>query len=182
MPRKNKAKRLIIDACIAFAAGGPNAGNETSKCARDFLLEVREQNFIVGMNQELYIEWTNHESPFARKWRVSMVRAKKISFLDHSKNKQKFWTKIKTQKEHRQLRKLMLKDRPIMEAAIDTDKRIVSFDDKARNAFARTSLRISELKKISWVDPSKKENAIDWLKNGAKNEKHRLLETLALSL
>ncbi|KKK74441.1 hypothetical protein LCGC14_2883750, partial [marine sediment metagenome] len=77
---------------------------------------------------------------------------------------------------------LMLKDRPIMEAAIDTDKRIVSFDDKARNAFARTSLRISELKKISWVDPSKKENAIDWLKNGAKNEKHRLLETLALSL
>lgn len=174
----NRGKRLVVDACIARAAGGSGAHHEGSISARNFLVEFKKHDFIAGMNRDLFAEWKRHESSFARKWRRSMIGARRFPILDHSKSNQTIWTRINTRREHRELKQLMLKDRPLMEAALNTDKRIVSFDERSRKAFARTSSIINDFKKIIWVNPSKNENSIDWLRNGAKKEKCRLLETL----
>lgn len=72
----------------------------------------------------------------------------------------------------------LLKDCRLVEAALTTDKIIISHDDKMRQLLARAAKTISELRTIIWVDPtSPDENVIDWLLGGAKIEKARQLGT-----
>jgi hypothetical protein len=58
----------------------------------------------------------------------------------------------------------MLKDVQLLEAALATDKRIVSNDDEARRSYKG----IPHVKLVLWINPSRKEEtAIEWLNAGA---------------
>ncbi len=63
----------------------------------------------------------------------------------------------------------MLKDLRLIEAAIATDKIVISLDDNtARKFFIRAASQVNELKNIVWVpDKIAQEKLIEWLKNGA---------------
>jgi hypothetical protein len=66
----------------------------------------------------------------------------------------------------------------VIEAALATDKIVISLDDNtARKFFSEASVKIDELKDIVWVNPDKvdEEQPIEWLRNGAKVESDRLL-------
>jgi len=74
-------------------------------------------------------------------------------------------------------REEMFKDVHLIEAALDTDKTIISLDDNtARKFFALGSDEFEELKYIVWVNPDRpEETAIEWLENGAPAENQRML-------
>jgi hypothetical protein len=64
----------------------------------------------------------------------------------------------------------MTKDLCLIEAALATDKIVISLDDNtARKFFSEASVKIDELKDIVWVNPDKvdEEQPIEWLRNGA---------------
>lgn len=64
----------------------------------------------------------------------------------------------------------MLKDCHLIEAAISTDKRIISLDEAARNLFVGLSDGIADMQDILWVNPvSDAEEVMTWL-NGVPNE------------
>jgi hypothetical protein len=66
----------------------------------------------------------------------------------------------------------MLKDVHLLEAALATDKRIISNDDEARNSYKR----IPSVRLLLWINPShQEETAIEWLNAGAKLERRRQL-------
>ena len=72
------------------------------------------------------------------------------------------------------------KDIHLIEAALATDKIVVSLDDKtARRFFTQAAHEIEELrelKAIAWINPDKpEETPIAWLKGGANPEPERLL-------
>jgi hypothetical protein len=72
------------------------------------------------------------------------------------------------------------KDIHLIEAALATDKIVISLDDKtARRFFTQAAQQVEELrelKTISWVNPDKpEESPISWLKSGANPEPERLL-------
>jgi len=72
----------------------------------------------------------------------------------------------------------MTKDLRLIEAALATDKIVISLDDNtARTLFSRASNKVNELQHIVWVNPDKieTEKPIEWLKNGAEVESDRLL-------
>ncbi len=70
----------------------------------------------------------------------------------------------------------MLKDMLLIEAALHTDRIVISLDETVRKHFDVTSEHVSALKYIAWVNPCiTEETAIDWLKDGAELEKERLL-------
>ena len=52
-------------------------------------------------------------------------------------------------------REAMLEDFHLIEAALATDRTVVSRDETVRNLFATASSRIGELKNIIWVNPDK---------------------------
>jgi hypothetical protein len=66
----------------------------------------------------------------------------------------------------------MMKDVHLLEAALATDKRIVSRDDTARNSFRG----IRDVRLVVWVNPYRpEERAVEWLSRVARMESYRQL-------
>ncbi len=180
MVAKVVSKRLVIDASVARSAGGEEATYPTSVHCRDFLKAVLAICHKVVMTPDIREEWNKHESDFARAWRRRMVAKRKLEFLDIPVNKE-LWEKIDILARSNKQRTEMFKDLRLLEAAIATDKTVISLDDNtARTFFSRAAIQVGELKDIVWVNPDKieEEKPIEWLENGAEAEIERLLGTL----
>ncbi len=180
MAAKVVSKRLVIDASVARSAGGEEATYPTSVHCRDFLKAVLEICHKFVMTPDIREEWNKHESDFTRTWRRRMVAKRKFEFLDIPIN-DKLWDKIDQISGSNKHRAEMFKDLRLIEAAISTDRIIISLDDKtARIFFARAAVQVDELKDIVWVNPDKieEEKPIEWLENGAEAESDRLLGNL----
>ena len=65
----------------------------------------------------------------------------------------------------------------LIEAALETDKTIISLDETVRMLYAQVSQQVGEIRDIIWVNPERttEEQPITWLKNGALPEVHRQL-------
>jgi hypothetical protein len=74
-------------------------------------------------------------------------------------------------------RAAMVKDILLLEAALATDRRIVSLDEKtARRYFKEAAQKIEKLQQLIWVNPNKpEEDAIVWLQNVVPTEEKRML-------
>ena len=71
---------------------------------------------------------------------------------------------------------LIEKDRRLIEAALVTDKRIASLDDRVRLHLRDHAAKLPELLSICWVNPNMPDEAsITWLESGAPAEKSRML-------
>ena len=69
----------------------------------------------------------------------------------------------------------MQKDFHLIQAALTTDQRIASLDERARNHYRNVAPAIAALASIAWVNPSQaEESAIAWLQQGAPIEEHGL--------
>ncbi len=177
MVAKGTSKRLVIDASVARSAGDEGATYPTSVHCRDFLLAVLDICHILVMTPDIKEEWNNHQSRFARKWRSKMVAKGKFEFLDIPINEE-LWNKIDEIAGSNRQRAEMFKDLRLLEAAIATDKTVISLDDNtARTFFSKAASQVDELKDIVWVNPDKieEEKPIEWLRDGAKHEPERLL-------
>ena len=60
------------------------------------------------------------------------------------------------------------KDIILIEAALLTDKTIISLDDKAQKGFSEISQELKKLRSIVWVNPQENaEEKLSWLRDGA---------------
>ncbi|MDJ0733578.1 MAG: hypothetical protein QNJ47_05740 [Nostocaceae cyanobacterium] len=180
--KKEISKRLVIDASVARSAGGEDATYPQSVHCREFLKTVLDICHQIVMTPDIKEEWDKHQSKFARKWRIQMVTKKKFKFLNLSINNE-LWNQIEKLAKTDKQRGEMVKDLHLIEAAIATDKIVISLDDNtARKFFSQASQKIDELKNIVWVNPDKivEETPIDWLKKGAPMENERMLINFCL--
>ena len=107
------------------------------------------------MTRELTGEWDRHESLFAARWRAEMRSRKKIVDIRDVENED-----IRNQV---QMSNAVLKDLHLVEAALATDKIVVSLDDRAHG-----DLRVEATRDIIWVNAVKEGgHAVYWLRNGA---------------
>ena len=61
------------------------------------------------------------------------------------------------------------KDIHLVEAALLTDRIVISGDDSVRHLFRTVSARVGVLKSVVWVNPAEEpERLQDWLKQGAR--------------
>lgn len=171
------SKRLVIDASIARAAGGEDATQPTSKNCRDFLKAVLDICHRMVMTPEIKEEWNKHESIFARRWRSSMVAKKKLEYYAEIPVDNELWEFIDCLAETDNQRLEMFKDLRLIEAALFTDKIVISLDEKtARKFFNKAATGLEILQDIVWVNPDQaEEKAIDWLEKGAEPAPERLL-------
>ena len=168
-------KLLVIDASIARSAGGEDATDLKSVYCRDFLEAVVDLCHRVVMTPDIRDEWNKHQSKSARTWLRRMVAKKKLyaceTVLDNE-----LWSKVEDFTEFDHQREAMIKDIRLIEAALATDKIVISLDDKVRNLFSKAAEQVDELKDIVWVNPAKpEEKAIEWLEKGAEAEIERKL-------
>lgn len=174
------SKRLVIDASVARSSGGEDATYPTSVHCRDFLQAVLDICHKVVMTPDIKEEWDKHQSVFALRWRRRMVAKGKFVFLKEVSEDKELWDKIDLIAATDRQRADMFKDLRLLEAAIATDKTVISLDDNtARTFFSQAAVDINALKEIVWVNPDQveEETPIEWLESGAKPESKRLLAT-----
>jgi len=142
---------------------------------RDFLMAVRSVCHRLVMTEEIREEWERHSSGFSRSWRVAMVGLRKeiprapdqIPALDQ------YLDSLAISDE---VRLAMRKDKRLVEAALATDRIVISLDERVRGHFGSGVASVPDLARIIWVNPGvEAEQAIDWLRGGAKLENSRRL-------
>ena len=80
--RARDSKRLVIDADVARASGSETATHPRAEHCRDFLNAVLPLSHRIVMTEKINNEWKNHQSGFARRWRVSMDARKRIERIN----------------------------------------------------------------------------------------------------
>jgi hypothetical protein len=81
--------------------------------------------------------------------------------------------KIMSNEKHRDA---MLKDVLLIEAALATDETVLSLDEVVRGLFSGLCHQVKQINEIIWVNPViAEEKCIEWLREGAPAEKHRML-------
>ena len=167
-----ESRRLVIDACVARAAGDTAEGG--SPC-REFLTSVLTICHRVVLNHELRAEWDHVGGRFARSWLVAMQSKSKVVSVARDPASDAIWQKIGNSLGQNQ-RVVAKKDFCLVEAAIETDGVIVSLERKARTAFGKAAAAVPELRTIVWVDPAAEdETPIQWLQEGANREPARFI-------
>ena len=73
------------------------------------------------------------------------------------------------------IKRILLKDIHLIEAALSMDRIVVSLDEKAKFHFASLVVQLPDLNQIMWVNPVADETVIEWLKEGAVPDKKRCL-------
>lgn len=167
--RKTPSRNLVIDASVAKASGGVEATFPTAIKTRDFLHAVLKICHKVVMTPAIRDEWVRHESGFARTWRRSMVARGKLT-ARHVEEKQDLRQQVESENVTQKQKNAMLKDCHLIEAAISTDRQIISLDDTARKLFVGLSHSVTDIQDVLWVNPvSDAAQVIAWLE-GAPNE------------
>jgi hypothetical protein len=172
-----RGRRLVVDASVAGAAGGTTATAPDSARCRDFLLTMRDETDCRAvMSDKLKEEWMAHRSRLARTWLVDMVSRRRVIFANvppSEKMRHKIEDAAVTKKKDADN---LLKDYHLVEAATAHDKTVVSLDETVRGLFKAAAQRVEAIRKIVWVNPVKPvEDAVGWLRGGAKAEAVRML-------
>lgn len=172
------SRTLVIDASVARASGSEIATYPTSVHCRDFLQTVLSVCHRVVMTPDIRDEWNKHNSRFAREWLRRMIAKKKlVPLVADIETSRILWGRVEKLTNNDKQRAEMLKDLCLLEAAIATDKTVISLDDKtARKFFAKAAAEGVLLEDIVWVNPDKlEEKPIAWLEKGASPDKAKLL-------
>ncbi|WP_017718303.1 hypothetical protein [Kamptonema formosum] len=173
---KKVSQLLVIDASVANAAGGEEATHPTAKHCRDFLLAVLDICHRVVMTPDIRDEWTKHESNFARTWRRQMVAKKKLEYRADIQTNEELWKQIEGTAGLDSEREAMFKDFHLIEAALATDKTVISLDERVRRLFGQAAGLVPEIRDIVWVNPDRpEEEPIEWLRAGGIAESERRL-------
>ena len=173
MVRKGKQRVLVIDACVARAAGGKDTTHDTAKACRDCLTCILEICHHAALNPPLAKEWDRHQSHFAPRWRTQMVARKKLHFPPHEDD-----TRLREQIDDlstpQKRRNAARKDVFLIELANATSRVVLSCDDEARAIFSQLAEKVPALHSVAWINPAEKD-LTTWLQQGAKvNAKDRL--------
>ena len=168
---KASSRCLVIDADIVCAASDSNCPDPTPRCCRAFLSSVFNICHRVALTPEIREEWDRHKSRVGVQWRASMSDHEKIVLLESLEVNQALRDAIQDLRINQEERDVMLKDCHLLEAALATDRIVVSRDGTARGLFARHAESLPGIADVVWVDPVKSaEEVASWLKNGALSE------------
>lgn len=169
-------KRLVIDASIAGAAGGPDREDEDSARCSQFLIAARHTGHKLVVTPSLAAEWVRHRTRFSTEWQADMISRHQTHDIPDDPVDQQLREQISQVAPGDGERDIMLKDVHLIEAALVTDRTVTALDNKVRGHFDRAGRTILQFRNIVWVNPIvEKEDAIAWVNAGAKAEPKRCL-------
>lgn len=176
MAKKDVSRRLVIDTDIAHATGESTSQNTISRNCRGFMYTMLEETrHKVVLTKEIQVEWNKHQSRATLKWRSTMVAQKRVCVIP-SVEDQALHQHIDQYALSENKRLAMLKDVHLVEAALQTDKIVISMDEVVRGCFHTLSGQAPQLRLLVWLNPCQEhETLLDWLRNGAEHDHERCL-------
>lgn len=175
----NRKVKLVIDACVGCAAS-EHGKSRNAECCKDVLdaIQIDATYFVVFMNK-LYDEWKKNRSRYGLAWLFNMENRNRIVRLKEIGKHESLEQRIINcfpKNSHEKIKK----DFHLIEAALETDRKIISLDAKARVKFAEASDTDARLGKIIWTNPSNEDHdSLKWLREGANDEDRLTLGFIA---
>lgn len=169
---KPRPRQLVIDTDVTGAAA--DTIGVALSCA-EFLEAVRRNGHRFVLTDDLLEEWNRHRSAFSARWLLRMVAAKKFDLVSVNAN-ESLRAALGRAAPDVKAAGAMLKDAPLIEAALATEQRVVSRDNECRRCLRAAASVVALLRNLCWVNPTADdEQPLDWLAAGAPAERHRCL-------
>lgn len=174
--KKKGTYRLVVDASIAQSAGeGTDPSSESYLC-RETLNSIKGTQLRLVMTVDIGHEWDRHQSAWSRDWRTKMMVRQQVEVLRNPNDAQLRHDLLSLTEDMKAKRFAASNDVILLEAALATDKRVLSKERIAREFFADCSKRVKKLGPILWANPCRaEENTADWLRGGTPDEAERRL-------
>jgi hypothetical protein len=129
----------------------------------------------VVFSPEISAEWRRHERAFARGWRTRMIASGRVEFIKDVRSDE-LRERLAAAAPSSPARRAIAKDAHLVEAAVATDRIIVSLDEEVRGHLCGVCPQVSEVREILWANPAREEEGVpSWLERGARVEKKRKL-------
>lgn len=167
------SRRLVVDASVTACASEKD--HPVSSACRAFLDEMYTVCHRVVVSPEIVREWQDHFSNFFVVWLGAMQARSKIVRYEPEGSinlEQAMTTEGFSSLEEA----AVLKDLLLVEAALQTDKVVISRDERARKLFGRLAKHERALRTLVWVNPVLDDDApLEWLRSGARLQRDRRL-------
>lgn len=140
-----------------------------------FPLEVTKNHHQVVFTRLIQEEWNNHRSEFAKEWRKEMFARKLVVSIEIGPD-ENLRRRVENLASGKSLSDL-LKDFHLLEAALASDRRIVTLDKQFFKILRQIGVRMRELASLAVVNPvDDAQEPLKWLREGAPiGRKHRLM-------
>jgi len=131
----------------------------------------------VVMTSALWKEWSEvnsetgrrHMSSYASKWLTAMTARKLRLYVQPPPTSERLLAAIREDLETEQKQTAVSKDLLVVDAALASDCRILSLDDKVRLALREICSSFDGIAEIHWLSPTQNE-CIPWLENEAPDD------------
>lgn len=176
MARK-RSRRLVIDASVARSATFDE--NPTSVACRSFLQDVLDICHRVVITSQVDREWQDRalaihdkadqrRSRFLVDWLFAMGRKKGKILRPRVTANDALRRKINCFGLPQAARKEIIEDIHLVEAAMASDRVIISRDDAAQRLRSNITGSCPEIRKVIWCNPvTVSDDGLRWLRNGA---------------
>lgn len=137
---------LVVDASVVRAAG--ETEHPTSSACRNCLEAIRSICHRAVLTEPIREEWGRHMSRFSRKWHRSMAARRKLPG-----NIAPSALELRRDSYSEAAREAIDKDKALVEAALATDRVIITLDDSLRQALGENRGGEALLRNIRWIHP-----------------------------
>jgi Cys-tRNA synthase (O-phospho-L-seryl-tRNA:Cys-tRNA synthase) len=145
---------LVIDASVARACGNSTTTHPAAIQCRDFLLTLKKSQYGVVMTEDIRAAWQEEPSRFAEEWLCDMTKQSRLKVIPIPKIDLEIRSSIEPMAKTDQERSAMNKDILLLEAALATDKRIVSLDENATyKYYIANKDKVVKFQQLIWVNP-----------------------------
>ena len=174
--------RIVIDASVARAAGGPKRVHHDSIRCTESLEAFRDTGHFLVMIPPLEKEWGKHSSRYALQWLALMYSRNRVfsppEWEDPDLRRRVLQAVRDVEPEA--VAKVR-KDLHLIEAATVSDKRVISLNESERKHFCKAVQThrklLLDVGEILWVNPVTEEEQVpQWLREGAPAEPRRRLK------
>lgn len=161
---KDGAITLVIDADVFQSASTARSG-QGAACRR-VLEVVRALDYVLAVSEAWLDEFKRHRSGFSHTWLRSMHARKRVRRLEPSAELLEQVRGAIDSVLADPGRGAALKDAHLVALALESDRRILSRERKARGLFADCAKSNGWLETVVWISPENAE-CLAWLEAGA---------------
>lgn len=156
----------MVDASVARQCGNVTTNNSMSLQCRNVLVEIEKHDHMVVISEAIRHEWRTHASTYAWHWLADMISRNRHVAVDPTVDKALRDAVSRLSKPDREA---AWKDLLLIEAALDSDQRVISRDDVMRSILHYISYDVVRIGAVHWVNPAA-DQCLPWIIVGAPED------------
>lgn len=173
---------LVVDTSVAQAAGSKGSVAPRSVSCRTALDQMLASVIGVVMSRALWKEWSDvdpatgrkHMSPYSSRWLTQMKGRKLYWYVCPPPTSSTLIQAIDQHLPTDGARAAVRKDLLLVDAALDSDRRVLSLDDTVQGHLRSLSAYEADIADIHWTNPQDA-RCVTWMSTGASDEQRLTL-------